>query len=172
MTCLTKTRVAPLALAALILLESCASSTTIQSNPSGAKLYLNSSYVGTTPYRHTDTKIVGTTTYVRLEKEGYEPLNTSFSRDEQADAGAIIGGVFLLFPFLWTMKYDPSHTYELAPPGSFQQPGVAPMPLANDPASASPKTAKLRDLKKLLDEGVLTKEEYEKEKKKTLDSDD
>lgn len=97
MTRLPTTRVAPLALAALILLESCASSTTIQSNPTGAKLYLNSSYVGTTPYRHTDTKIVGTTTYVRLEKEGYEPLNTSFSRDEQADAGAIVGGISCCF---------------------------------------------------------------------------
>ncbi len=159
-----------LALSVLILLESCASSTVIQSNPTGAKLYLNSNYVGNTPHRHTDTKIVGTTTYVRLEKEGFEPFNTAFSKDEQADVGAIIGGVFLLFPFLWTMKYDPARTYELTPSGSFQQPIGAPMQLANDPASASPKTAKLRDLKKLLDEGILTKEEYEKEKKKTLDS--
>lgn len=71
------------------------------------------------------------------------------------------------------MKYDPSHTYELASPGTPQQPTVAPMPLANDPASvsASPKAARLRDAKKLLDEGILTKEEYEKEKKKILDSD-
>ena len=47
------------------------------------------------------------------------------------------------------------------------------MPLANDPASisASPKATRLRDAKKLLDEGILTKEEYEKEKKKILDAD-
>ena len=167
----SKICVLPLALTALILLESCASSTIIQSNPAGAKLYLNSNYVGTTPYRHKDTKIVGSTTFVRLEKEGYEPLNTSFSRDEQADAGAIIGGIFLLFPFLWTMKYDPSHIYELAPAGNNPQPpSVTPMPLAND--ATSPKTVRLRDIKKLLDEGILTKEEYEKEKKKILDSDD
>ena len=121
--------------------------------------------------RHTDTKIVGTTTFVRLEKEGYEPLNSSFSRDEQADAGAIIGGIFLLFPFLWTMKYDPSRTYELAFAGGSQQPSIAPMPLANDLTPASPKATRLRDVKKLLDEGILTKEEYEKEKKKILDSD-
>ncbi len=169
-----KLRIFPLALAVLILFESCASSTVIQSNPSGAKLYLNSSLVGTTPYRHTDSKIVGTTTFVRLEKEGYEPLNTSFSRDEQADVGAIIGGIFLLFPFLWTMKYSPSRTYELVPASSpGNPPMVAPMPLANDAAPAtlsSSKTDKLRDLKKLLDEGVLTKDEFEKEKKKILNS--
>ncbi|WP_077133995.1 PEGA domain-containing protein [Spirosoma montaniterrae] len=166
-------RILPLALAALILLESCASSTVIQSNPSGAKLYLNSSLVGTTPYTHSDTKIVGSTTFVRLEKEGYEPLNTSFSRDERADAGAIIGGIFFLFPFLWTMKYNPGRTYELVPAGGSGNPTLAPMSLANDaaPASVSPsKTDKLRDLKKLLDEGIITKDEFEKEKKKILDS--
>lgn len=169
----TKIRVALLALAALILLESCASSTLIQSNPAGAKLYLNSTYAGITPYRHTDTKIVGSTTYVRLEKEGYQEFNSSFSRDEQADAGAIIGGFFLLFPFLWTMKYYPSHTFELVPSVAAepQQPVVVPMSLANDQAPASQKTTRLRDAKKLLDEGILTKEEYEKEKKKILDSD-
>ena len=173
MTNLVTFRVAPLALATLILLESCASSTVIQSNPNGAKVYLNSSYAGITPYTHSDTKIVGSTTMVRLEKEGYEPFNTSFSRNEQADAGAIIGGIFLLFPFLWTMKYDPSHTYELVPVGAGgpQRPMVTPMPLANEQGPSSSKATRLRDAKKLFDEGVLTKEEYEKEKKKILDSD-
>ncbi|MFD2574305.1 PEGA domain-containing protein [Spirosoma soli] len=165
-----KTRLLPLALAALILLESCASSTVIQSNPSGAKVYLNSSLVGTTPYTHTDTKIVGSTTFVRLEKEGYQQLNSSFSRDEKADAGAIIGGFFLLFPFLWTMKYNPSRTYELVPMAGTDSPGVATMPLANDQSVSSSKAVRLRDLKKLLDDGILTKDEYEKEKKKILDS--
>ena len=164
-------RLFPLALAALILLESCASSTVIQSNPTGAKVYFNSTVVGTTPYTHTDTKIVGSTTFVRLEKESYQPLNTSFSRDERADAGAIIGGCFLLFPFLWTMKYNPSRTYELIPASGTDSPSVAPTPLANDQSVSSPKAVRLRDLKKLLDDGILTKEEYEREKKKILDSD-
>lgn len=169
----SKIRLLSLTLAVFILLESCASSTVIQSNPAGAKLYLNSAYVGITPYRHTDTKIVGTTTFVRLEKEGYEPFNTEFSRDEQADAGAIIGGIFLLFPFLWTMKYNPSHIYELSAPNVYgpQQPTVVPMPLANDSVLTNSKIARLRDIKKLLDEGILTKDEYEKEKKKILDFD-
>ena len=166
----TQTRFLPIALASLILLESCASSTVIQSNPAGAKLYLNESLVGTTPYKHTDTKIVGSSTYVRLEKEGYKPLTTSFSRNEQADVGAIIGGLFLLFPFLWTMKYDPSRTYELVPLSGSDNPVVMPMPLAND-SVLSPKATRLREAKKLLDDGIITKDEYEKEKKKILDSD-
>ncbi len=159
-------------LAGLILIESCASSTVIQSNLSGAKVYLNSAYVGNTPYTHTDTKIVGATTYLRLEKEGYQSLNTAFARNEQADIGAIIGGVFLLVPFLWTMKYNPDRMYELAPATGVDLSTTAPavMPLANDQLS-TPKAVRLRDLKKLLDDGILTKDEYEKEKKKVLDSD-
>lgn len=167
----SRIRVLPLSLAALILLESCASSTVIQSRPSGAKLYLNNAYVGETPHTHKDTKIVGSTTYVRLEKEGYETLQTAFSRDEQADVGAIIGGVFLLFPFLWTMKYDPSRTYELSPASGAAPLSGAPMPLANDQPASTSKAVRLRELKKLLDEGILTKQEYEKEKKKVLDAD-
>ena len=107
-----------LMLAGAILFASCSSTTLIQSSPSGAKVYLNGEYTGVTPYTHTDTKIVGSSTQVRLEKEGYETLNTAFSRNEDADVGAIIGGIFFLFPFLWTMKYKPVRTYELVPSGN------------------------------------------------------
>lgn len=107
-----------LMLAGAISFASCSSTTLIQSSPSGAKVYLNGEYAGVTPYTHTDTKIVGSSTQVRLEKEGYETLNTAFSRNEDADVGAIIGGIFFLFPFLWTMKYKPVRTYELVPSGN------------------------------------------------------
>ena len=98
-----------------VLFASCSSTTLIQTNPSGAKVYMNEEYKGVTPLSYSDTKIVGSTTHVRLELEGYESLNTVLSRNEAADVGAIIGGVFFLFPFLWTMKYNPVHTYELKP---------------------------------------------------------
>jgi len=109
------TKLISVGLAVLILLTSCGSTTMIQSVPNGAKLYLNGEYTGVTPHTHKDTKVVGTTTTVRLEKDGYETFNGVFQRNEQADVGAIIGGVFLLVPFLWTMKYNPSRTYELQP---------------------------------------------------------
>jgi len=96
-----------------LLFSSCASSTMIQSTPVGADVYLNGEHAGTTPYKHRDMKIVGSTTDVRIEKEGFETLQTSFSRDEKADIGAIIAGVFFLFPFLWTMRYKPVHSYEM-----------------------------------------------------------
>lgn len=152
-------------LACAILFSSCSSTTLIQSRPSGANLYLNDEFVGTTPYTHTDTKIVGSTTIVLLEKEGFEPFHTSFSRNEEADAGAIIGGILFLFPFLWTMKYKPSRIYELRPEYGFQSPEI----MQDQQNQTKSKTERLRELKQLLDEDLITKEEYERARKKILE---
>ena len=73
----------------VVLLSSCASTTVIQSEPTGASLYLNEQPVGKTPYTMKDTKIVGTKTTIKLKKEGY--------------------------PFIWIMEYNPVHKYELTP---------------------------------------------------------
>lgn len=97
------------------LAASCASTTLISSEPAGAKVYLNGEFVGTTPYTYTDTKIVGSSTDVKIVKDGYAPYQTVLVRNEAADAGAIIGGCFTLVPFLWTMGYKPTHFYELTP---------------------------------------------------------
>jgi hypothetical protein len=105
---------------------------------------------------------------VKLEKEGYEDLNTSFSRTEQVDVGAIIGGLFFWIPFLWTMKYNPMHTYELMPSSKHEQSVVKTAP-TQDTQSAS-KIEMLRELKQLLDEDIITQEEFEKEKTKILET--
>lgn len=169
----TATRVVSLVLAGSVLMASCASTTVIQSEPNGAKVYLNGEPVGRTPYTHRDSKIVGSTTYVKLEKDGYETLNTSFSRDEEVDAGAIVGGIFFLFPFLWTMKYKPVRTYELVPGADFVPPMAVPQPQTQvQPLQVESKATRLRELKQLLDENIITQEEYEKEKKKILEEDE
>ena len=111
----TQTRSLAFFFLSLVLCASCSSSTLIHSIPSGAKLYLDGEPVGRTPYRHTDTRITGATMGVKLEMEGYETLHSSFSRNEEVDVGAVVGGVFFFWPFLWTMKYKPTHSFELSP---------------------------------------------------------
>ncbi len=164
------TKVSATALALSMLLTSCASTTLIQTVPDGADLYINGESVGASPHSYTDTKIVGSRNEVRIEKEGYETLHTSFSRDEEADVGAIVGGVFLLVPFLWTMKYKPTHTYELIPTAlpedKVEEDATDEIESNNENES---KADKLREFKKLLDEGIITQEEFDLEKKKILD---
>jgi hypothetical protein len=100
---------------ALVFAVGCASTTVIKSMPSGAKVYLDGEVAGTTPFAMTDTKIVGSVTRVRLVLDGYQPLETVITRNEQFDVGACIGGALVLVPWLWIMGYKPDHTYELSP---------------------------------------------------------
>lgn len=160
------TRAIAFLLAAIVFLASCSSTTVIRSEPPGATLYLNGERVGTTPYTHTDTKVVGSQNIVELQLEGHETLITTFSRTEEADAGAIIGGFFLFFPFLWTMKYKPVRTYELAPLTEEQMEWREAQMRA--PATDSV-TERIRNLKALLDEGLITEKEYEQAKAKILE---
>jgi len=146
-----------------LLFSNCASTTIIQSVPSNADLYLNGELVGKTPYPHTDTKIVGSTSNVALKKDGYEDFKASFSRDEEVDVGAIIGGLFILVPFLWTMKYKESRTYVMTADFDYEE--------ANDSFQSEEKATKaerLRELKELFEEGLITEKEYEKAKEKIL----
>ncbi|WP_031426899.1 PEGA domain-containing protein [Flavimarina sp. Hel_I_48] len=98
-----------------ILLMGCGSTTVIDSIPSNANLYINDQNVGQTPYKHRDSKIVGSSNSIRIEKEGYNSYKTSFSKDEKVAVAPLIGGVFFLVPFLWVMKYEKGHLYELIP---------------------------------------------------------
>jgi len=100
---------------ALMLTVGCTSTTMIRSEPSGANVYIDGSKMGKTPYTYSDTKIVGSTTHLKLKMEGYEEFDTVFRRDEEFQVGPCIGGVFLLFPLLWVMGYRPEHVYELTP---------------------------------------------------------
>jgi len=50
---------------------------------------------------------------VMLRKEGYMDFYFNLKRNETLAVGALIGGVFFLYPLLWLKKYDPVHNYEL-----------------------------------------------------------
>jgi hypothetical protein len=64
----------------------------LQSNPPGARLSINGVVVGNTPYTMADTKIVGSTTPVRLEYPGYQTIDMTISRNEELDVGALVAG--------------------------------------------------------------------------------
>jgi hypothetical protein len=165
-------------LVASLVMTGCSSTTTFNSIPSGAKLYLDGAYMGTTPVTYSDTKIVMTTTTVRLEMEGYDPFVGSITRNEEADVGAIVGGLFVVVPYLWALQYRPDHTYVLKP-ATGESPAstvVSPKPEAPEtPEAASAneagksKAEKLRELKQLLDENLITQEDYNRQKQNILD---
>ncbi|MGE5354711.1 MAG: PEGA domain-containing protein [Deltaproteobacteria bacterium] len=155
---------------AVIFFSACSSSTMIVSEPPGAKLYIDGNPVGYTPYSYSDTKISGSKTNLKLEKEGYETMHTFITRTEEVDIGAIVGGIFVWPVFLWTMKYYPEHYYELYPlilDDQNENKAIS----APDKDQRS-KVERLRELKQMLDEKLITEEEYQKAKERILKEDD
>lgn len=164
-----------------ILLTSCGSTTVIRSVPSGAKLYMDNEFVGTTPYDHYDTKIVGSKTSMRLTLDGFEACNVTLTRNEEVDAGAAVASFFVFpIPLLWIMKYKPVHTYELKPLNGtmVDEAVVAPEQFVNsssaatsdDKALSDDKVMRLKQLKQMLDVNILTKTEFDTQKQRILDS--
>ncbi|HXP50463.1 MAG TPA: SHOCT domain-containing protein [Bacteroidia bacterium] len=166
-------RLTCLLLACSILFASCSSSTLLQSTPPGADIYADQQKLGVTPYVYTDSKIVGSTTMFTLKKDGYQDLNVTLTRNEQADVGAIIGGLFVLVPFLWVCKYNPQHNYMLTPGSGVASPMTstqnAPM-VTSTPQSSDQSAAELGKIKGLFDNGTITQDEYDKLKGMILDN--
>ncbi len=97
----------------IFFIVSCSSTVKINSDPQGAAVYIDGEKKGVTPYEHTDTKTIFTTTDLTLKKDGYEDLKATLKKDKFA-VGPCIGGVFLLFPFLWVMEYPAEKNFELS----------------------------------------------------------
>ena len=114
-------------LAGLIALNfGCSSTTVISSSDKDAKIYVDGQLMGKGMVTYSDTKIVGSSTQVMMKKEGCETQTFNFSRNEEFDAGACAGGVFVLVPFLWIEKYHPNHNFEFE---CSKKAEVAPVPL-------------------------------------------
>lgn len=153
---------------AIVILSGCASSTMINSIPSGAKVFINGEPVGRTPYLHVDTRVSGMLLNVDIIKEGYEPIYTTIRRCEEFNVGNFIGGFFIWPIWLWTMDYQPTHTFELVPTALLNMPQNEPI-LENNLSPLKPRLERLKELKQMYDEKLITEKEYENEKRKILD---
>ena len=106
-----KTRIVAL-MALVALISSCASTTVIRSKPEGAAVYIDNIQKGITPLQYSDTAIAGTSKSIRIEKEGYKPLDTVIRKDT-FQIGPCIGGLFVIFPFIWVLGYPDAYDFEL-----------------------------------------------------------
>lgn len=95
-----------------MLVTACSSSTMIRSSDPESRIYVNGEYMGTGHARYTDQKVAFSKNDVEIRKDGCAAENYSFRRSEEADVGAIVGGIFLTVPFLWVTEYKPHHGYD------------------------------------------------------------
>ncbi len=90
----------------------CASTTLIKSDLPGARLQVDGQSVGETPYFYTDKAIAGAVKTVTLRKEGYKDIN-GLIRREKLSVPALIGGIFLIVPFVWILEYPSEYNFEM-----------------------------------------------------------
>ncbi len=95
-----------------VLSSACTSSTVIRSTDPESRIYVNGEYIGTGQAHYSDEKVAFSRNEVEIRKEGCRTDYHSFRRSEEADIGAIVGGIFLTVPFLWVTEYKPYRSYE------------------------------------------------------------
>lgn len=108
-----RTRVVALIMV-IVFVSACASSTVISSRPPGAEVYMDNIKKGKTPLTYSDTAVAGTAKAIRLEKPGYKSLDTVIRKDK-FEIGPCIGGILILFPFIWVLGYQEAYDFELEP---------------------------------------------------------
>ena len=101
-----------LILVAALLTTACNSSTLISSSDPDAKIFVNGEYLGTGEGVYSDQKVAFSSNHVEIRKEGCRSQTHRFRRSEEADIGAIVGGIFLTVPFLWVTEYKDRHAYD------------------------------------------------------------
>ncbi len=101
----------------VLLIAGCNSTTIIRSSDQEAEIYVNGEYLGKGRGVYMDQKVAFSRNEVEIRKEGCLPENHTFSRNEKADIGAIIAGLFVVIPYLWVTEYKPerSYTFECIP---------------------------------------------------------
>lgn len=96
----------------VLLTTACTSSTVIRSSDPDSRIYVNGEYLGTGRAYYSDEKVAFSRNQVEIRKDGCQPDYHSFRRNEEADVGAIIGGILFTVPYLWVTEYKHSHSYE------------------------------------------------------------
>ena len=160
----------------MLLLLSCASTTYIKTFPSGANVYEGDALMGVTPYMHWDREATGPENAGKtftLRKQGYADKTIAIKKD-------VLNIPRLFFPapifsLPWAYDYKEEYYYELEPIGKRRAPYPHKMTnprsgveVEGQPYSES--SRKLRELKKLRDEGLLTDEEYEMKREEIIDN--
>jgi len=96
------------------MVSACATTTTINSRPPGARVYVEDQYLGDTPVPFSDSSAFWTKRTAVLKEDGYQDKTVVLKKNELR-TDTLIGTVFLLVPVFWLFGYPSNMTFELDP---------------------------------------------------------
>ena len=103
--------------AASILCTSCLMTSRITTNPPGAKIYINETYIGDTegPRLYRYRAGLPETYYVRIEKPGYKDVKgLTIERAYRADVSLALL-VLAIVPYFFSARLEDQYTFDLEP---------------------------------------------------------
>ena len=89
----------------------CSTLVRIETEPSGADVYVNDVKIGKSPVEQEYSNFVGNEYYVRIEKAGYRTIRAKM--DKEFKVGAFIGGLFIWPIWLWVWGPSEIQYYDL-----------------------------------------------------------
>ena len=149
-----------------VAIAACADATRVRTTPAGAALYVRDGFICITPCVYEAPRSqFSTHTPVRVELDGYEPVESELKT--AVLAGRIVGGVFTLgiVPiFKRPHTYVSRHEFVLQPVTRSK-----PSPASVRTKDRRSPEMRLRDAKRLRDDGLLSAQEYERVKREVLE---
>lgn len=148
----------------------CSSTTYIKTIPSGARVYDGDVLKGFTPYMYWDREAFKHSKTFTLQKEGYKNKSITIQKTD-FNPLKLIAPPILSLPWIYDYPFD--YVFELERSGKTDTESAQSFSTSSksetQPKSSNPSgySQKLRDLKKLKDEGLLTEKEYE-QKRRTI----
>ena len=98
-------------IALIVAVVGCSTMVRIETEPSGADVYVNDVKIGKSPVEQEYSNFVGNEYYVRIERKGYRTIRTKL--DKEFKVGALVGGLFIWPIWLWVWGPSEMQYFEL-----------------------------------------------------------
>lgn len=103
----------------ILFLPACAQTSRIISEPEGAEVEIDNIYIGTTPCNYISRSGLPDQAYVKLTKEGYEPVkNGIIHKAYRADISLLLL-ICVFVPYFFSARFEDTYNFALKPlPGT------------------------------------------------------
>jgi hypothetical protein len=107
----------------ITLLPACSQTSRIISDPEGAEVEINNIYIGTTPCNYISRSGLPDQAYIKLSKEGYEPVKNGIIKKEYRADISLLLLICVFVPYFFSARFEDDYLFALKPKaGTIPQP--------------------------------------------------
>lgn len=122
----------------IVLAPGCNHTSRFITEPEGAEIEIDNIYIGTTPVNWPSRSGLPDTAYIKITKDGYEPIKNGILRKTYRADLSLLLLLAAIFPYFFSARFEDDYRFALKPLPGTQPPPPArttpPPPPAPDPA--------------------------------------